>query len=781
MKNIHIIIFTLILLTFGSFAQDKAIFNPQDLEPPIEFYTPFLKKLPDALVKSLTDTTSTGIMNFLMRNLPDEDKRELKSKLNEYHLSRMPEIHKKPITPEILLSLERVSDPQISPDGYWVLYCKSIPKYKENKTYKDLYVVSIDGRWNIQITTDAAADYNGRWTLNGKKIYYISKSTGKPQINIIDAPDTNRLLTTNTRGVWRMLPNVIPQFPFIVENGVDNISWSPDGKYFAFTSDVKMDSTLKEKYPDLPDANARVYTQLPIRHWDEWEDENYSHLFIREFHLVGSTDFKQPIDLMQGERFETPVKPFGGIEQIAWSPDGKEIAYTSKKVNNYVQTTNSDIFIVPVTGGETKNITKDLKGADSDPLYSPDGKWIAFHSQEHEGFESDRIRLMLYNRQNGDIKELSKKLDQWVGHMVWAPDSKSIYFTAEDKATVQIYQMQIEDGSWKIITSGRYNFDGGLDISKDGKTLITARRDMTRPYELYTIEMKGETPLYFQLTDVNSYYFANLAKINIEEKWFTSIDGKKFQSWVLYPPYFDSTKKYPMITYCQGGPQSTISQFFSFRWNLFLMASQGYVVVAPNRRGLPGFGQEWNNAISKDWGGKPMEDILTATDEMLKETYIDKKSVAAVGASAGGYAVFWLEGNHKKRFCAFVSHCGVYNFESMYGSTEELWFPDWEFGGPFWIKDNKEIYEKNSPHKFAQNWDTPIMISTGEKDFRVPYTQSLEAFTLAQVKGIPSKLVIFPDGNHWIEGLQDALLWQKEFFGFLDSYCKHKEPVIENK
>ncbi|MBI5323931.1 MAG: S9 family peptidase [Ignavibacteriae bacterium] len=779
MKKFSIIFFGIISFILFSDAQDKARPINPDIDPPIEFYTPYLRKLPDALVKSLTDTTSTGILEFLMTNLPDAEKRELKSKINDYHMSRVPEAKKKSMTPEILLSLERISDPQISPDGKWVLYTKTIPKYLENKSYKDLYVVSIDGKWNIQITSDPAADYNGRWSPNGKKIYYISKSTGKPQINIIDVPDTNKLLTTNTRGVWRMLPNVTPSFPFIVENGVDNLSWSPDGKYFAFTSDFKLDSTLKEKNPDLPEANARVFNNLPIRHWDEWEDENYNHLFIREFHQEGPSDFKQPVDLMQGERFETPVKPFGGIEQIAWSPDGKEIAYTSKKVNNYVQTTNTDIYIVPIAGGETKNITKDLKGSDSDPLYSPDGKWIAFHSQEHDGFESDRIRLMLYNRSNGDIKELSKSLDQWVGHIIWAPDSKSIYFAAEDKATVQIYQMQIEDGSWKIITSGRYNFEGGLDITKDGKTLVCGRRDMTRPHEFYAIEMKGETPLYFQLTDVNSFYFNNLAKINIEEKWFQSNDGKKFQSWVLYPPYFDSTKKYPMITYCQGGPQSTVSQFFSFRWNLFLMASQGYVVVAPNRRGLPGFGQEWNNAISKDWGGKAMEDILTATDEMLKEPYINKKHVAAVGASAGGYAVFWLEGNHKKRFCAFVSHCGVFNFESMYGSTEELWFPDWEFGGPYWNKENKEIYDKNSPHEFALNWDTPIMISTGEKDFRVPYTQSLEAFTLAQVKGIPSKLVIFPEGNHWIEGLQDALLWQREFFSFLDTYCKPKEPENE--
>jgi dipeptidyl aminopeptidase/acylaminoacyl peptidase len=296
---------------------------------------------------------------------------------------------------------------------------------------------------------------------------------------------------------------------------------------------------------------------------------------------------------------------------------------------------------------------------------------------------------------------------------------------------------------------------------------------MLRPTELFAINLRSGKYEIKQISDVNGKVYQNLELPTMRERWITSTDGKQVQCWVIYPPDFDSTKKYPMITYCQGGPQSTVSQFFSYRWNFQLMASNGYIILAPNRRGLPGFGQAWNDAISRDWGGMPMQDILAATDDMLKEPYIDKIGVAAVGASAGGYAVFWLEGNHNKRFSAFVSHCGVFNLESMYGATEELWFPNWENGGPYWVKVNKEFYEKNSPHKFAQNWDTPIMISTGEFDFRVPYTQSLEAFTVAQVKGIPSRLVIFPDENHWILSIQNALVWQKEYFEFLDKYCKH--------
>ncbi len=747
--------------------------SEEEAYPPIEFYTPYLQNLPDNIVNSLKGLPSKSYMDSLFKYLEPKTKRDFKEAIAEFMNSRMKWNDVKTFTPELLLSLNRISDPKVSPNSFWLMYSQSTPSLKDNKLQKDIYIESMDKRINIQMTTDEADEYNAVWSPDGEKIAFISTKLDKPQICITEAPDTNNLLSTNTRGVYKPLPNIPVTIPYMTENGADNLSWSPDGKYLAFTSDVKLDSTLKEKYPSLPDANAMVYTNLPIRHWDEWEDAYYKHLFIYPLPQKGQTAYSSPIDLMTGEKYDTPVKPFGGNEQIAWAPDGKEIAYTCKKVKNYEETTNSDIYIVSVPDGKTTDITKDMKGADFDPLYSPDGNWLAFHSQEHEGFESDRIRLMLYNRKTGEITELSKKLDQWVGGMVWATDSKSIYFSAENGATVQIYQMQIEDGSWKILTSGYYNYDQGIDITKDGKKLIVGRRNMLKPTDFFTIEFKDGNPLVGELTDVNSFYYTRLKQPKITERWIECTDGKKEQCWVIYPPDFDSTKKYPMLTYCQGGPQETVSQFFSYRWNFFLMASEGYVVVAPNRRGLPGFGQEWNNAISRDWGGQPMKDILSATDEMMKEPYIDKKGVAAVGASAGGYAVYWLEGNHNGRFSAFVAHSGVFDLVSMYGSTEELWFPNWEFGGPYWKSKNKEFYDKNSPHMFADNWDTPIMISCGEKDFRVPYTQALEAFTVAQVKGIPSKLVIFPEENHWVLSIQNSMLWFNEFFGFLDKYCKH--------
>ncbi len=653
------------------------------------------------------------------------------------------------MTPELLWSLKRVSDPQISPDGKWVLYGVNSPSIEENRSNTDLYIVPINGGRPKQLTTSKSADFNGRWSPDGKSVAFLSSRDGAPQIYLIDP----------NGGEARKISDI--------KEGVSDLAWSPDGQRFSFTTDVKLQKTLAEKYPDLPKAVARLYDRIPVRHWDTWEDELSMHLHVMRVDGGGLTD------LMPDEPWETPVKPFGGGSEIAWSPDGKEIAYTSKKVPDYAESTNTDIFIVPSGGGAARNITQGMNGFDRDPLYSPDGRWIAFHSMERPGHEADRNRLMLYERATGKITELSKTLDQWVGATVWAPDSKSLYFSAEDKATVQIYQIRVPDGTWKIVTAGRYNHDAGLDISPDGKTLVYGRRNYNRPTELYSHALSGGEPR--QITDVNGDVFAKIKPVKIEERWITSTDGKKVHCWVVFPPDFNAANKYPMITYCQGGPQSTVSQFFSYAWNFLLMASKGYVILLPNRRGLPGFGQEWNDAISTDWGGMPMQDILAAHDELIKEPYIDAKRCASIGASAGGYSVFWLEGNHNKRFAAFVSHCGVFNLESMYGATEELWFTNWENGGPYWDARAKANYDKHSPHRYSQNWDTPILIVTGEKDFRVPYTQSLEAFTVAQVKGVPSKLLVYPNENHWVLKPQEQVLWFREFFSFLDEHCGVKK------
>lgn len=651
------------------------------------------------------------------------------------------------ITAEELLNLKRVNSPAVSPDGKWVLYGVTVPDIPANRSNSDLHLVSIEGDRQRQLTASPAGDFEGRWSPDGKSVAFISTRGASPQIYRIALDGGEAVMVSN------------------VENGVSNLSWSPDGEYFAFTSDVKMDSTVAERYPAYKKANVRMYDRIPVRHWDEWNDESYMHLFVMP--VAGG----EARDLMAGERFETPLKPFGGAEQIAWSPDGKEIAYTSKKVNDYAESTNSDIYIVDIATGVTRNITEGLPGFDRDPLYSPDGRSIAFHSMARAGHEADRNRLMLFDRASGTVRELSATLDQWVGTTVWSPDSKALFFVAEDGATVQIYRIDAGDGSWEILTGGVYNHDGGLDITPDGRTLVYGRRNFNAPTEIYAQPAKKDArPI--ALTQANGEVLSRIRPATLEERWITSTDGKKVQSWVVFPPDFDPSKKYPLITYCQGGPQSTVSQFFSFAWNFLLFASKGYVIVAPNRRGLPGFGQEWNDAISQDWGGMPMQDILACTDAMLKEPYIDTKHVSAIGASAGGYATFWLAGNHKGRFSSFVSHCGVFNLESMYGATEELWFTNWENGGPYWDAKARKKYDEHSAHRYARHWDTPILIITGEKDFRVPYTQSLEAFTVAQVKGIPSKLIVYPNENHWVLHPQEQLIWFEEFFDFIGKHRK---------
>jgi len=644
-----------------------------------------------------------------------------------------------------LLNCIRVNNPVISPDGKWVIYTAGIPNVAANKMNNELFAVSIDGKEKIRLTDNPKGDFNPIWSIDGKQVLFLSTRSGAPQAYLMDFPDGKARKITDIPG------------------GIANLNWSPDGSYLSFSSDVKLDKTPADIYPDLPLANVKMWDKVPVRHWDEWTDENYQHVFIMPF------GGGEPVDLMAGEKYESPLKPDGGAEQIAWSPDGKEIAYVSKKVDNYVWSTNSDIYIYDIQTKNTKNITLGMEGYDLDPKYSPDGKWIAFNSQQRPGFESDKIRIMLYNRQSGEIFELTKNIDQWVSESVWSPDSKEMFFAATDSGSYHIFSVNISDQSVQRLTKGWFNYSPGLDISSNGNYLVFGKQNMQMPTELFRLDIKADEQK--QLTFENTDNFRKFRKVTVQEKWVKATDGKDIHCWVILPPDFDPNKKYPMLTFCQGGPQAMVATQFHYRWNFFTMASHGYVIVAPNRRGVPGFGQAWNDAISLDWGGQAMRDLLSATDAMANEPYIDKNRLAAVGASAGGYATFWLAGNHNKRFKAFVAHSGVFNLESMYGATEELWFPNWEYGGPYWEEKNKLNYNINSPHRYAQNWDTPIFISTGGYDFRVPYTQSLEAFTVAQSKGIPSKLVFFPEQNHLVVSLQEAILWYNEYFGFLDTHC----------
>lgn len=684
---------------------------------------------------------------------------------NKQETYKIPEINRQQhnLNSQDLFSFQRISEPTISPDGKWVAFIVATPSIEDNKLYSDLWAISLETNELIQLTNDVYSESNPSWSPDSKRVAYISNKEKTPQAYIMDFPQG---------GIKKVSFN---------KNGASNLRWSPKGALIAYTTDVKMKEGLSDIYPQLPKADVRIYDSLPVRHWDEWEDNMYNHLF------VSFADGRTSLDLTLGAKYDIPMKPYGGREEVAFSPDEKEIAYTAKTDSDYVNSTNSDIIIQKINWvnndkpkyqrisrelgyGKTLNITDGMMGYDKDPLYSPDGKWIAFKSQERAGFESDRVRLMLYNRENKQIIELTNNFDQWVEEFVWSPDSKKIYLTATDSGSYGLFEFQIADNSYRRLSQRNWNYDSGLDITPDGSKLIFGKQNVNHPLELYTFDIA--TLQEKQLTHFNDERLKFINPIKFEERWFTSPDGRKVQAWIFYPPDFDSTKKYPMITFLQGGPQSMTSPDFHYRWNFNLFASQGYVVVAANRRGSPGFGQAWVDAVSRDWGGKPIDDILACTDQFSEMPFIDKNHRAAIGASAGGYAAFWLEGHHQGRFKAFVAHCGAFNLISDYGSTEELWFPNWEYGGPYWDPAARPNYEKNSPHNYVQNWDTPILISTGEYDFRLPYTQSLEAFTAAQSMNIPSELLVFPNETHFISKPQDYLVWFDKVMKFLDKYCK---------
>ncbi len=684
---------------------------------------------------------------------------------NKQETYKIPEINRQQhnLNSQDLFSFQRISEPTISPDGKWVAFIVATPSIEDNKQYSDLWAISLETNELIQLTNDVYSESNPSWSPDSKRLAYISNKEKTPQAYIMDFPRSG-----------------IKKVSFY-KNGASNLRWSPKGALIAYTTDVKMKEDLSDIYPQLPKADVRIYDSLPVRHWDEWEDNMYNHLF------VSLADGSMSLDLTLGAKYDIPMKPYGGREEVAFSPDEKEIAYTAKTDSDYVNSTNSDIIIQKINWvnndkpkyqrisrelgyGETLNITDGMMGYDRDPIYSPDGKWIAFKSQERAGFESDRVRLMLYNRENKQIIELTNNFDQWVEEFVWSPDSKKIYLTATDSGSYGLFEFQIADNSYRRLSQRNWNYGSGLDITPDGSKLIFGKQNVNHPLELYTLEIA--TLQEKQLTHFNDERLKYINPIKFEERWFTSPDGQKVQAWIFYPPDFDSTKKYPMITFLQGGPQSMTSPDFHYRWNFNLFASQGYVVIASNRRGSPGFGQAWVDAVSKDWGGKPIDDILACTDQFSEMPFIDKNHRAAIGASAGGYAAFWLEGHHQGRFKAFVAHCGAFDLISDYGSTDELWFPNWEYGGPYWDPAARPNYEKNSPHNYVQNWNTPILISTGEYDFRLPYTQSLEAFTAAQSMNIPSELLVFPNETHFISKPQDYLVWFDKVMKFLDKYCK---------
>ncbi len=671
----------------------------------------------------------------------------------------------KRMTPELLWKLGRLGGSALSPDGKQLAYTVRRYVLADDKGHSNLHIVNLSDGKDTIVAQDwisiSALDWMS--TKDGARIFF----SGTPQPKNEEDDPSNQ--------AWSMDPasQALSQITHL-KDGLANLKIGPEGTMLAFTLDVKMDETPNEIYPDLPKADARIIDQLMYRHWDAWHDYKYSHLHIATVGADGVAG--EPIDLMKGIKADCPVPPFAGSEHFCWSPDGQQIAFTMKDVERWAESTNSDIYLVGTDGSsKPRNITANAKGYDNNPTFSPDGKYLAYNSMERASFESDRNRIMLFDLLSGASKELTVGLDQNANHPVWMPDSSALVFDSEQKGTNQLFKIEIQNGSTMPISQGRFNW-GLRGFSPDGKTAIVTRTNMLRPAELHSLSVSDGTDV--AISDINGEIYKHLELPKIEERYVTATDGKKIHCWVIHPPNFDATseKQWPMLTYCQGGPQGQIGQWFSYRWNFHLMAAQGYVVVAPNRRGLPGFGRAWNDEISGDWGGQAMKDILSATDSMTAESYIDNDRVGAIGASFGGYTVYWLMGNHRDRFCSMIAHCGVFNLESMYGPTEELFLVNWDLGGRYWKSDAiKKKYDEFSPNRFIGNWKTPLMVIHGEKDFRVPVTQGMEAFTAAQVQDVPSRFLYFPKEGHWVMRPQNGVLWHRVFFDWLDRYCK--EPT----
>ena len=651
-------------------------------------------------------------------------------------------------TIDALEAFGKVSSPVVSPDKSKILYGISYESLEQNKSNLDLYVMNLDGSDNQRITRTPESENGAVWIDGGKKIAYMSAVDGKQQLWVMNADGSGAKAVSS------------------VENGIAGFLFSPDEKQVLMIGSVKYSRTAEDIYPDLPKATGRLIDDLMYKHWDEWVTE-IPHPLLGSFDGNQVTDV---IDIMQDEPFEAPMKPFGGVESFAWAPDGSKLIYVSRKKTGmeYALSTNSDLYLYDVASKKTSNITEGMMGYDTNPVYSPDGKYVAWLSMEHDGYESDKNRIFIMDTTTGEKTDLTADWDYTVDAIAWNPDGKSIYFIAPKDGVTPIFSIALADRSVKVVAEGVFDYASLAPV--DGNTLIPMRHSMLMPNELVAVKDGKAT----QISNVNTELLAKLDMPTVEKRLVPTTDGKQMTTWVLYPPKFDPNKKYPAVLYCQGGPQSAVSQFWSTRWNLALMAANGYVVIAPNRRGLPGFGTEWNAQISKDYGGQNMKDYFSAVDDMKKEAYIDADHIGAVGASYGGFSVYWLAGHHEGRFAAFIAHAGIFNTEAQYLETEEMWFANWDMGGPFWDKSNAAAQATfaTSPHRFVDKWDTPILITHGEYDFRILASQGMMAFNAARLRGVPAEMLIFPDENHWILKPQNAVMWQRVFFRWLDRWLK---------
>ncbi len=654
------------------------------------------------------------------------------------------------MTPEVLWAMGRIGASTVSPDGKQIAYTVSYYSVKENKSHLVIYVMNADGTNNTLLTTTSANEGEPSWIKGGKKLAFVTGG----QVWEMNPDGTERKQLSNHEG------------------GIDGYMFSPDESKILFISQVKYGQTTADKYPDLDKASGLVIDDLMYKHWDEWV-QTVPHPFVASFdgNQVGTAT-----DVLEGEPFESPLKPFGGIEQFAWSTDSKQIAYTCRKKTGlaYSISTDSDIFLYNVETKETRNLckedTKDKNmGYDTNPQFSPNGQFIAWQSMERDGYESDRNRLCVMDLSNGKKTYVTEEFQSGVDAFCWAPDNKTMYFTGVWHGTSMIHSTNL-NGEVKQITDGMYDY-ASVAMLNEGQ-LLTTRHSIEHADELYTVTLADKK--IAQISHENDHIFNQLKIGKVEPRWTKTVDGKDLLSWVIYPINFDKNKKYPTLLFCEGGPQSPVSQFWSYRWNFQIMAANDYIIIAPNRRGLPGFGMEWLEEISTNYGGHCMDDYLSAIDDIAKEPYVDADRLGCVGASFGGYSVYWLAGHHNKRFKAFIAHDGFFNMQQQYLETEELWFTNWDLGGAYWEKDNKAVQcsHANSPHLFVDKWDTPILCIHGEKDFRILASQGMAAFNAAKLRGVPAQLLIYPDENHWVLKPQNGVLWQRTFFGWLDKWLK---------
>ena len=653
---------------------------------------------------------------------------------------------KHPLTFDDMMAVQRLTDPQVSPDNRWVAYTVSKVDKAANKSNSDIYLVSMDGTTVRQLTSSPKGDSQPRWSPDGKTIAFISSRDGTPQIYLIPV----------NGGEARKLTNI--------STGAGGPVWSKDGKWLLFSSAVLPDcpddacNRKKNEARESAKAQGRVYDHLLYRHWDVWLDGARNHVFVAN---AADGTFR---DVTPGD-YDSPPIALGGAPDYAFSPDGREVCFVKNTDPVVATSTNNDVFTMPVTGGAEKRLTTN-QGNDNNPVYSPDGKYIAYRMMPRAGFEADRQELVLYERASGQMRSLTANLDRSVGDMVWSPASDRLYFTADDSARSSIYTVSIRGGDAKRIGGKTHN--SALQISPGGKTLVFLRQAINQPNEVWAMASDGRNAR--QLTHANGALLAGLDMNPCEEFWSDGPGGARVHSLLLKPPKFDPSKKYPMIFLVHGGPQGAWDDIFHFRWNAQMFAAPGYVVVMTNPRGSTGYGQKFTDEISGDWGGKVYEDLMGAYDYAIRNFgFIDAGRTAAAGASYGGYMMYWMMG-HTDKFKCIVAHDGVFNAISAYGSTEELWFNDWEFGGPYWT--HPENYAKWSPHNFVQNWKTPILIVHGQQDMRLDLSEGLQAFTVAQLKGIPSRFLYFPDEGHWVLKPQNSELWYGTVMEWIGNWCR---------